>query len=213
MTDRFAERFIPTAMRTLDREISMWAGVCILLFAMGFVLSERIPPYYLAISVMLMGYVLSEDIHRVFPMGNMGMVLMLGRDTESLTSRYFNASLWRLIPFTVLSVLSLSVGILLRLGPEGMGYDEVVTILYFATASDLLVALRWACAVRFGRRRTVGYMAWMLLLALSPMILFTFTDWGWSVPFMVIVLLVLILLMEAVRLVWGVSKERMMEGI
>jgi len=213
MTDRFAERFIPTAMRTLDREISMWAGVCILLFAMGFVLSERIPPYYLAISVMLMGYVLSEDIHRVFPMGNMGMVLMLGRDTESLTSRYFNASLWRLIPFTVLSVLSLSVGILLRLGPEGMGYDEVVTILYFATASVLLVALRWACAVRFGRRRTVGYMAWMLLLALSPMILFTFTDWGWSVPFMVIVLLVLILLMEAVRLVWGVSKERMMEGI
>jgi len=213
LTDRFAERFIPTAMRTLDREISMWAGVCILLFAMGFVLSERIPPYYLAISVMLMGYVLSEDIHRVFPMGNMGMVLMLGRDTESLTSRYFNASLWRLLPFTVLSVLSLSVGILLRLGPEGMGYDEVVTILYFATASVLLVALRWACAVRFGRRRTVGYMAWMLLLALSPMILFTFTDWGWSVPFMVIVLLVLILLMEAVRLVWSVSKERMMERI
>lgn len=213
MTDRFVERYIPRVMGVLQREMPVWAGILILLFAMGFVLSERIPPFYLTPCVLIMAYIISEDIHRAFPMGNMAMVLILGRDAEVLCSRYIKACLPRLALFLLLSALTLSAGILLRLGPEGMGNDDFVALAYFTAASCILIFIRWICATRVGGKNAGRFMVWALLLALVPMIISAFTDWPWGTPLMAAVLVAFIILAEVIRLVWPVSKERMMGGI
>ena len=213
MTFLFRERHLRETMRVLDREQSVWAGICVVLFAVGFLLAGKIGPIYLAPAVLIIAWVISRDIHTAFPLGNMEMVLMLSYDMRATTDTYIGSCLKRLVPYTVLSAVALSLGIVARIGSNTAGTETAMMIGYAVVASVLMVAVRWDAAVRFGRKTAIRCMVWTTLLILVPFALLALTDWDVCLAASVGVIVLLAALLVGIRMSAVPSKSGMIEGI
>ena len=213
MTDLFRERHLRETMRVLDREQSVWVGICILLFAVGFLLSGRIDPIYLAPSVIIMALVISRDIHSTFPLGNMEMVLMLSKDMGRTSDAYIGSCLKRLVPYTVLSAATLSLGIIARIGLHDAGTEAAMMVGYTVVAGVLMAAVRWDAAVRFGRKVAISCMVWINLLILAPFALLAFFDWDLCLAGSAGVVLLLAAMLTGIRMSAVPSKSGMIGGV
>jgi len=213
MISDFTREHIPAAIRSLRRYQFVWAAIYAVMFAAGFLLSDSLPPEYLATAMLPTAWIVTETIHRSFPMGNMRMVLVLSPDIRSTSEWFLKASILRLLPYIAVFGLMLFVGIALRIGFDHIRPEVPATILYMAAACVLLIMVRWVSAVRFGRAKGMEHALLASVLALCPFALLTFMDWTAGLCSMAAVLAIMAATFEVIRRTGAPSKDRMLGGI